>query len=389
MTTMTDRSLGIYIHVPFCLQKCRYCDFHSAPATSAVRNAYLAALKRHVAAKATVAGDYVVDTVYFGGGTPSLLTHEEIASVLDTVRGCYRVSDTAEITVECNPATFKEGFFEGLVAAGVNRVSVGLQSANENELAALGRPHGFGEFLTTVTAARSAGIKNISVDVMFGIPHQTRESLDRTLDAVLSVLPTHISAYGLRVEEGTPFWRMRHSLVLPDDDEVADMQLQIAARLKNAGFLHYEVSNYAKSGYCSRHNTRYWQGEDYLGFGAAAHSYFGGARYAAPADTTAYIKAVEEGTLTAIECDRTVIAGKEAREEYVMLRMRLFRGIDEADFKARFGVCFEEAYGDVSRLVAGGFLCREGGRIAFTEKGMYVSNTILSEWLNFSEEGEL
>lgn len=386
MMTMTDRSLGLYIHVPFCLQKCKYCDFHSAPATSAVRNAYLAALARHVAAKAAVVGNYVVDTVYFGGGTPSLLDAEQIAALLDTVRHFYRVADTAEITVECNPATFKEGFFEGLAAAGVNRVSIGLQSANESELALLGRPHGFSEFFNTVVAAKAAGIENISVDVMFGIPHQTSESLDRTLDAVLSVSPTHVSAYGLRVEEGTPFWHMRHSLTLPDDDEVADMQLQIAARLKNAGFLHYEVSNYARDGYHSRHNTRYWLGEDYLGFGPAAHSYFGGVRYAAPADTAAYVEAIESGNMDAVECDRTPIAGREAREEYVMLRMRLFRGIDEADFEARFGASFEEVYGDISRLVAGGFLVREGGRIAFSEKGMYVSNAILSEWLDFRQE---
>lgn len=388
MMTMTDRGLGLYIHVPFCLKKCHYCDFHSAPATSAVRNAYLAALKAHLAAKAPEATGRAVDTVYFGGGTPSLLTAEEITSVLDTVRHHYHVLDTAEITVECNPATFKEGFFEALRASGVNRVSVGLQSAKENELRLLGRPHGFGEFLTTVTAAKRAGIDNISVDVMFGIPEQTKKTLDETLDAVLSVAPTHISAYGLRVEEGTPFFDIQDRLKLPDDDTVADMQLQIAARLAAAGYLHYEISNYARDGYRSRHNTRYWLGEDYLGFGAAAHSYFGGVRYAAPADTAAYVAAITQGDLAAVECECTVIAGKEAREEYVMLRMRLFEGLDEAEFAARFGASFEEAYGDVSHLVAGGFLVREGGRLAFTEKGMYVSNAILSEWLDFGEENK-
>ena len=388
MMTMTDHGLGLYIHVPFCLKKCHYCDFYSAPATSAVRNAYLAALKAHLVAKAQETTGHVVDTVYFGGGTPSLLHAEEITSVLDTVRHYYHVLDTAEITVECNPATFQDGFFEALKTAGVNRVSIGLQSANERELCLLGRPHGFGEFLTTVLAARAVGIENISVDVMFGIPEQTSETLAHTLDAVLSVAPTHISAYGLRVEEGTPFFAMRDQLKLPDDDTVADMQLQIAARLAAAGYSHYEISNYARDGYRSRHNMRYWLGEDYLGFGAAAHSYFSGVRYAAPADTDAYVAAITRGDLAAVECDRTLIESREAREEYVMLRMRLFEGLDEAEFSSRFGIAFEEAYGDISRLVAGGFLVREGGRIAFTEKGMYVSNAILSEWLDFGEENK-
>lgn len=375
-------TLGLYLHIPFCAGKCRYCDFYSAPAGRPMQERYVAALMRDLIATAPKAQAYTVDTVYIGGGTPTLLAGESLAMLLDTVRRHYALSPCAEITVECNPTTLTEGLFQSLVAAGVNRLSIGLQSADERELQALGRPHGYGEFVETYRAARVAGIKNISVDLMFGIPHQTKDSLQNTLDTVLALSPEHLSAYGLRVEEGTPFFAMQGELPIADDDAVADMQEQIAAVLTRAGYLHYEVSNYAKKGYRSRHNMRYWLGAPYLGFGPAAHSYFEGVRMAVSPDTGAYIAAIEEGK-TPLACERHVIGAHEAQEEYVMLRMRLFEGIDEADFAARFGVDFEKAYGPFDKLLSGGFLVREGGRIAFTERGMYVSNAILSDWLDF------
>jgi len=375
-------TLGLYLHIPFCVGKCRYCDFYSAPAGRRMQERYVAALVSDLIATAPKAQAYTVDTVYIGGGTPTLLSGESLALLLDTVRAHYRLLPCAEITVECNPTTLTDGLFECLAAAGVNRVSIGLQSASEHELQALGRPHGYGEFVRTYRAARAAGIKNISVDLMFGIPHQTRDSLQSTLDAVLALAPEHISAYGLRVEEGTPFFAVREELPIADDDTVADMQEQIAAVLTRAGYLHYEVSNYAKKGYCSRHNMRYWLGAPYLGLGPAAHSYFEGVRTAVLPDTAAYIAAQEQGRGACI-CESHEIGSHEAQEEYVMLRMRLFEGIDEADFAARFGVELEKAYGPFDKLLSGGLLRREDGRIAFTERGMYVSNAILSDWLDF------
>ncbi|MBQ9802621.1 MAG: radical SAM family heme chaperone HemW [Clostridia bacterium] len=377
-------TLGLYLHIPFCLSKCRYCDFHSAAASPAVKEQYVAALVRDLAVSASRAKGMTVDTVYVGGGTPTVLPPDVLAAVLKTVRAHYAVSPDAEITVECNPGTYTEGMFEVLAAAGVNRLSIGGQSAVDCELCALGRPHTAAQLAATVAAARAAGIGNINVDLMLGIPHQNMDTLAYTLDAVLSLSPEHISAYGLRVEEGTPFWQERHTLPLADDDTVADMQLAVAARLTAAGYVHYEVSNYAKNQYRSRHNLRYWLGAPYLGFGPGAHSYFGGVRTAIPRDTGAYLDAVERGDFRSLVTERHVLTPHELREEYVMLRMRLFEGIEEADFTARFGVSFEEAYGDLSRLIAGGFVTRRDGRIAFTEKGMYVSNTILSEWLDFS-----
>ena len=376
-------TLGLYLHVPFCVAKCRYCDFYSAAAPKEVMARYVAALAKDMEGRAPMARGLTVDTVYIGGGTPTLLPPADIARLLDTVGQHYTLDPAPEVTVECNPRSFEAQIFEALLRAGVNRLSIGLQSANDRELMALGRPHDMAAFATTYRAAREAGFQNINVDLMFGIPHQTKESLQYTLNTVLAYAPEHISAYGLRVEEGTPFWQERNSLPIADEDTVADMQLLVAEVLGGAGFEHYEVSNYARAGYRSRHNMRYWLGTPYLGFGPAAHSYFGGVRHETPRDTAGYIRAVEAGDFSALQTNAHRITPHEAMEEYVMLRMRLFEGIDEKDFSARFGISFEGAFGDQERLIRGGFLTKKQGRIAFTEQGMYVSNAILAEWLDF------
>ena len=380
----TEKTLGLYLHVPFCAAKCCYCDFYSAPTGAEIRAAYVTALCRHIEAMAEAAEGYLVDTVYIGGGTPTCLGAAPLTRMLDTVRQCYHLAPDAEITVECNPVTNAEGLFESLWAAGFNRLSIGLQSADDAELSTLGRAHTVADFTATLAAARTAGFTNISADIMLGIPDQTEEILCKTLDFLLAANLSHISAYCLRVEEGTPFYRMRDTLALPTDDAVADMQLLTADILKNAGFEHYEVSNYAREGKRSRHNLRYWQCEEYLGLGPAAHSYFRGVRYETPRDTAAYIAAATRGDFPALITCATPIPPHERREEYVMLGMRLFRGIDEGEFARHFGISLEKAYGPFDRYMAAGLLTREGGRIAFTEKGMLVSNAILSEWLDFS-----
>ncbi len=386
---MTDRGkepLGLYIHIPFCLRKCLYCDFYSGAADAGQRAAYVAALCAHLRGKSRTVSGVTVDTVYIGGGTPTVLSERELAEVLGTIRDCYSLAPEVEVTVECNPATGSRGLFETLRGVGVNRLSVGLQSAHDSELRALGRPHDGAAFTDTVRAARAAGIENISADLMFGIPGQTLASLSESVDFALSHGISHLSAYGLRVEEGTPFFAMREGLALPPDDTVADMQLLVAERLRAAGFLHYEVSNYALPGRESRHNLSYWLSAPYLGFGPGAHSYFDGVRFSTPSDRTAYVAAVERGDFAVLEAERQVICGRELRDEYVMLRMRLFRGIEKADFLTRFGVKFEETYGGIEKLIAGGFLVNTPHHIAFTEKGMYVSNAILSDWLDFSNQ---
>ena len=380
----TEKTLGLYLHIPFCAAKCRYCDFYSAPTGAEIRAAYVTALCRHIEAMADAAKGRLVDTVYVGGGTPTCLGKTPLGRILDTVRRCYHLAADAEITVECNPVTNAEGRFEGLWAAGFNRLSIGLQSADDAELSSLGRTHTVADFTATLAAARTAGFTNISADIMLGIPGQTEESLCKTLDFLLAADLSHISAYCLRVEEGTPFYRMRGELALPTDDAVADMQLLTAGILKNAGFEHYEVSNYAREGKRSRHNLRYWRCGEYLGLGPAAHSYFCGVRYETPRDTAGYIAAVARGDFSSLVTGATPISPHERREEYVMLGMRLFRGVDEQEFTKRFGISFADAYGPFDRYIAAGLLTRDRGRVAFTEKGMLVSNAILSEWLDFS-----
>ena len=377
--------LGLYLHIPFCLQKCNYCDFCSAPASAATRDRYVDALCRHLAHVAPMAQAYTVDTVYFGGGTPTLLNGKDFGRIMDTVRGCFALERDAEVTAECNPVTGAEGLFEGLLASGVNRVSIGLQSIHDRELTMLGRLHSFADFEATYRAARRAGLQNISADVMFGIPLQTVDSFARTLDALCALSVEHISAYGLRIEEGTPFWAQRDSLPLPDEDSEAQMAELVASKLPQNGYMRYEISNYAKAGRESRHNLRYWLGEEYLGFGPAAHSFFKGERFETPPDTDGYLTAVQNGNFSALRVSPHTIAGKEAREEYVMLRMRLTRGVEKAEFLHRFGTSFEDAYGDLTPLIRGGFLTDDGTRIAFTARGMQLSNTILSKWLEFGE----
>ena len=378
--------LGLYLHVPFCIRKCHYCDFCSAPAGAGERALYVDALCRHLAHAAERASSCTVDTVYFGGGTPTLLDGADFQRIMQTVREHFSLERNVEITAECNPVTNTKGLFEGLVAAGVNRVSIGLQSIHENELRLLGRLHTYADFCATFAAARQAGVKNISADVMFGIPAQTPDSFSQTLDALCELSPEHISAYGLRVEEGTAFWTMRDTLPLPDEESEAQMAELLPGKLAARGYARYEISNYAKNGMSSRHNLRYWLGEQYLGFGPGAHSYFGGVRFETPPDTGAYVNAVRDGRFAALEAAHHPILGKEAREEYVMLRMRLTQGVDRADFLYRFGTSFEKAYGDITPLVRAGFLIDDGERVAFTARGMQLSNSILSQWLDFGGE---
>ncbi|MBE6703328.1 MAG: radical SAM family heme chaperone HemW [Ruminococcaceae bacterium] len=372
--------LGLYLHVPFCVRKCHYCDFYSAPTDKGARTAYVRALCRHLIATAT--GE-TVDTVYFGGGTPTLLDTAGFQKILETVGAGYTLEKDAEITAECNPVTHAAGLMEGLRRAGVNRLSIGLQSAKDDELRLLGRPHGYAEFLETFSAARRAGFENISVDLMFGIPNQTVKSFHETVDAVIALGPEHISAYGLRIEEGTPFYGMRKSLSLPSEEAEAEMAETVAQMLSAVGYDHYEISNYARPGKRSRHNMRYWLGEAYLGFGPGAHSYYGGERFFTAPDTAAYLAAVEEGDFAGLRQGAEPIVGKELQDEYVMLRMRLFEGVNLADFVHRFGTSFEKAYGDTAYLEGLGILRKTKDRIAFTEKGMRVSNHVLSDWLDF------
>ena len=378
-------TLGLYLHIPFCLGKCRYCDFYSGAFGESVRKEYVSALCRHLAALAPRAAGYAVDTVYFGGGTPSLLEGIDFLRILDTVRGYFALVPHAEITAEANPATIDEKKATELLAAGVNRLSIGAQSLAENELRALGRRHTKSDFLHTVRGVIAAGFTNVSADLMFGIPEQTPKSFRETLEGMLALKLPHLSVYGLRVEEGTPFYNERDRLPLPDEDSEAEIWQAAVETLTAAGYRHYEISNFALPGFESRHNLRYWLRSPYLGFGPGAHSFLENVRAETPRDLTAYLAAIRAGNWASLYQNAHRVGGKEEIDEYVMLRMRLDTGVDEADLARRFGTTMEKEYGDFSRLVSAGLVTRRNGHIAFTERGFRVSNAILSDWLDFGE----
>lgn len=340
---------GLYIHIPFCFSKCPYCDFYSTKYTPTAADAFAEKLGGQMQ-------DYTgsFDTVYFGGGTPSILEPRVLTGIMQAVRDHFAIDPAAEITVECNPSKDLTGDMEQYAAAGINRVSIGMQSAVDRERFALGRRAGSGEVARTVAAAKAAGITNISLDVMLGTPKQTPDSLEETFAFIARMQVTHISAYLLKIEPGTPFDRLQAKLALPEEDTVCQMYLQTVERLGQLGFAQYEISNFARPGYESRHNLKYWLLEPYLGLGPSAHSLWNGRRF--------YF-------------DRDWIWQDEGpggdREEQILLGLRLNRGIPE-DWLTR----------DPALYIAGGFMRRANGRISLTPRGMLVSNTILAELLD-------
>ena len=381
--TNKRKTVGIYIHVPFCLSKCHYCDFCSVTgADGEKKELYVKRLCDEIslfAEKIGESGDLpTADTVYFGGGTPTLMSAEQFSRILEAVELGFGIADGAEITAECNPRSIDGKGLTDLRRSGVNRLSIGMQSIHDGELKALGRMHGSGDFFETFSSARGAGFDNISVDLMYGIPRQTKESFSRSVETLAVAGPEHISSYALTVEEGTNFHRRRDSLDLPDEDLVSDMYADMGEILSKYGYHKYEISNFAKEGRESRHNLKYWRCDDYLGFGSAAHSYFDGVRFAHSSDVDAYI----DGKRTIIESER--IEKSEAMNEYVMLGMRLSRGLDALDFNARFGEELFDVFGRIKKY-SPDFVEISAKGCRFTEKGMFVSNTILADVLDFGK----
>ena len=377
------RNVGIYIHVPFCLSKCHYCDFCSVQrADEDKKEQYVKRLCDEIslfAEKIGESGDVpVADTVYFGGGTPTLLSAEQIRRILERVNEKFGICDGAEITAETNPKTAGSKKLSEIRKAGVNRLSIGMQSVHDNELKALGRIHTFSDFFYTYWHARRAGFENISVDLMYGIPNQTRESFKRSVETLALTGPEHISSYCLTIEEGTNFGRRRDSLILPDEDTVSDMYSDMSEILTKYGYHKYEISNFSKDGKESRHNNKYWRTQDYLGFGAAAHSCFAGKRFAHSRDIDAYLRG--DGIIIDVE----ELTEAEMMNEFVMLGLRLASGVSFADFKARFGVDLLEKFAAIKKY-APDFVEIDDRGCRFTEKGMFVSNFILSDVLDFGQ----
>ena len=383
------RKTGLYVHIPFCIHKCAYCDFCSLASTDRVQmQLYTDALVLDIehAGKKFAGDNIVIDSIYFGGGTPSLLPKKEIEYITDAIHRSFTVAEDAEFTFEVNPATLDKGKARALRECGVNRLSIGMQSVHDNELEALSRVHSFKEFLTSYRIARRAGFDNINIDVMYGIPEQTPESFMQTLGVVRDLAPEHISMYGLRIEEGTPFAVHRSELVLPDEDEEYFMYRRGREYLMEAGYTHYEISNYAREGYESRHNLKYWKCEEYIGVGVAAHSFYGGIRCAKITDVDRYISYIcgdenYSDTIVASSIEQVTQSSLEC--EFVMLGLRTARGVIKAEYKARFGVDFDSKYAQrIKEYADAGFIIDTQRSCAFSPEGMYVSNRILSDILD-------
>lgn len=360
-------SAGLYLHIPFCARKCDYCDFYSFVPTDAQMNAYCGALQRSVI---DWSGDVTApfDTVYFGGGTPSFFGGDRIAAVLNTIRSALPLTSDAEITVECNPSSVDEALAQSLAAAGVNRVSLGLQSAAAEERRALGRQSHPRQVLDALRWFRQSGITNLSLDLMLALPGQTEQTLGESLRFIRESGVPHVSAYLLKVEENTPLYDKKDTLALPDEDRVCDFYLHAAEALEKMGLRQYEISNFARPGFESRHNLHYWRDEPYLGLGPAAHSFFGGKRFYYPRDFAAFLRGdapVDDGD-----------GGDES--EFCMLRLRLCEGLSDAAFFARFGKHLPRAMFDAAaRLEPHGLLTVQGDTIALTKEGFLVSNAVI------------
>ena len=392
MYTTATKKLGIYIHIPFCRTKCAYCDFYSfIPKGEEIYERYTNALIKHMEAYREAARDRIPDTVYIGGGTPTALPTEQLIRIIKAVKRNFKLSKNTEFTVEVNPKTCDLKTFKRLRRAGVNRISIGLQSADAGELKSLTRSHSRADFEECFKDARAAKIKNISVDLMFGIPGQTVHSLLSSIDYLTRLHPDHISLYDLKIEEGTPYFRIRDRLPLPDEDTEFEMYTRAIDMLERRGYRQYEISNFARPGKMSRDNLKYWNCEEYLGFGPGAYSYFNSTRFSFARSMEAYIRGVEDPQ-SRINMSEGVeeIKGKAQLGEYIMLGLRLNDGISMSEIARRYGVDFGALYGKkAEKYINYGYMAKRGDRLFLTPQGMFISNYILSDLLSFEDLGAL
>ena len=369
--------LELYVHIPFCVRKCQYCDFLSGPSDEEMKDRYIEALLKEIRA-AEHTEDYEIVSVFIGGGTPSALKAEAIASIMSTLQEQFFFCEDAEVTIEANPGTVDLEKLTIYHNVGINRLSLGLQSTDAEELKLLGRIHSYEEFLKSYEWAREAGFSNINIDLMFAIPGQTGEAWRQHLYQVAELNPEHISAYSLIIEEGTPF--AEQNLDLPDEDTEYQMYEDTAEILERYGYRQYEISNYAKQGYMCRHNAGYWQRREYLGFGLGASSLYGGMRFSNTHQMQEYLK--ESRNPDQIRQDVTVLSRNERIEEFMFLGLRMTEGISEKKFEENFDVRLMDVYGDIlQKYEETGFMEHIETKWRLTRKGIHVSNHILADFL--------
>lgn len=391
--------IGLYIHAPFCAAKCAYCDFYSFEGSEEAMDAYTDALIRELDAWGA-SGALRADTVYFGGGTPSLLGGRRLARILERAAVRFSLPAGAEVTLEANPADQLGPTLEAARRAGVNRLSLGVQSGVPSELAALGRRHSLCDAARTAEDAARAGIDNLSVDLMLAIPGQTMDSLGASIEFLAGLLPAHVSAYLLKIEEGTPFFHRRDSLLLPDEDTAADLYLAAVRELEGRGWRQYEISNFARPGRESRHNLKYWNAAPYLGLGPSAHSFLEGVRFYYPRDVKAYLDGGPDRDRVLERLGRVGVAGSAGSAgpagpvpplyegeggspaEYAMLRFRLAEGLDFRLFRQKYGrPPADELFNRAARYVRAGYMRLNEKGLCLTPSGFLLSNPILADLL--------
>lgn len=370
--------LELYLHIPFCIKKCDYCDFLSGPSTRAGQEAYIYALLREMEAVSKNLKKRPVDTVFIGGGTPSVPECDVMEKLLQGLRDYFLFSADAEVTIEANPGTLTPEKLSIYRKYGINRISIGLQSPKNKELAILGRIHNYAQFLESFQMARAAGFSNINVDLMFAIPGQSYDGWIENLQTVAALGPEHISAYSLIIEEGTPFFRKK--LDLPDEDTEYRMYEDVAAVLKEYGYHQYEISNYAKAGRECRHNEGYWQRKDYLGLGLGAASLLGMERFSNTADMQEYLK--NSSAPEKIRKNRELLTREDEMAEFMFLGLRMTQGVSKKEFQEYFGTAIENIYGEVlKKYKKQGLLLEESGRIFLSREGIHVSNAVMADFL--------
>ena len=390
---MGEKNIGLYIHIPFCKQKCAYCDFKSYAGKESLISKYVKWLKHELQEvgdgnkldyESNLDDLAIVKTIYIGGGTPSFIDGKYIREILDTAREFYKIDENAEITIEVNPGTADRNKLEIYKEAGINRISIGLQSTHNKLLKELGRIHTYEQFLETYSLARGVGFNNINVDLMLGLPKQSMQELEESLHEIIRLEPEHVSVYSLIVEEGTPFYNMMlaNKLDLPDDNLERGMYWKTKQMLENAGYVHYEISNFAKPGFESKHNLSCWNQEEYIGIGAAAHSYTNNVRYSNVDSVEWYIQNYENGD----EADNLIFHEKQNKSskmnEFMMLGLRKINGVSIQAFKNRFGENPIYTYKDkLNRLVQEDLVEIEGDAIRLTEKGLDLANLVWEEFV--------
>ena len=374
------KKLGIYIHIPFCVKKCGYCDFYSVKWDEESENKYIHSAINEIKSYNELSSKYVVDSIYIGGGTPSIINPKNLEKIISTIRCLFTVEENSEISMEANPNSLWENI-KTYGEIGINRLSIGIQSLNDNILKRIGRIHNSKEALQAIDRAIGFGFENINADVMFNIPGQTVDDINDTISKLVTKQIRHISFYSLKLEEGTPMYLLKKNkkIVMPEEDLEREMYYAGRNIMEKHGLMQYEISNFSVKGYECRHNLKYWKQEEYIGIGPSAHSFLGNVRFSNPSELTEYISSGESGVF-----ERNTLEEMDVNDiifEYIMLRLRLTEGLKFADFKNKFSIDFKEAYKEqIKHLTENNLIELDDDAIRLTKRGMDLSNYVFSQF---------